>query len=383
MDDLSGVIYFSLFTQMKQAMSPNEFQTLIQKNNKFLSNSLPVDQSVTPLQIKDAEFLIRNDGIIFNIEGYCHPKGKVVGEVLYAPDTNGDKTIFGLPYRKVTLYEGTYEPVPYTKRAEVLKKIDPLFAENSQNPYYAKYKQILPFSDFIAYVPSRRAFEKAIRLDPKRSIQFRSDLANLLKLLDLEKDEVELGLTGAPLLGNTSAYHDLDIVFSGDELQNLKIAKIIRQLTTTEPDRRLFEGGKAWQIRFFNDNKTLMCTFFTYADQKSAPLHDFTMDVIQDDMEIQGTVADDTHTMYTPTILHLENVIFQRNGKTYNSISSLPLIIYHTASRGDCFNGDIVSAKGALVKVNDAQKGPYEAFCVIDREGVRNLTPPWKDYYAE
>ena len=55
--------------------------------------------------------------------------------------------------------------------------------------------------------------------------------------------------------------------------------------------------------------------------------------------------------------------------------------MYHTATRGDCFNQDVVRAMGALVVI-DQKRDPYTAVCVVDRDGVQNLTPPWRPYYT-
>ncbi|MBW7944606.1 hypothetical protein H3C70_04375 [Patescibacteria group bacterium] len=358
-----------------------ELINLLQDDSRYRDLAVPFSLENGPSQIKDAEFLIRNDGIIFNVEGYSHPATFVVGEVLYAPDKDGDKNIFGQPYKKVTLYKGTYEPVPYYDRGRLLREIDPALDQNGANPYFAHFKQILPASDFVAHLPSARGLERALSLSGRGSERFQQDFHNLMNLLDLRPEEISLGLTGAPLLGNTEVFHDLDIVFSGSLQENLRIAKTMRDLARSEPDRRLFEGGKAWQIRFFNDLGTLMCTFFTYPDRSMAPLHDFSMEVLEHGITVEGIVSDDSHSMYTPTILELKDVAISKNDQLVERFTSLPLIVYHTASRGDCFNEDVVRAKGALVKVTQ-DGGDFLAVCVIDREGVRNLTPPWKGYYA-
>lgn len=358
-----------------------ELLSAISTHPNFLRFARPFISGETDQQIKDAEFVIRKDGLIVNVEGWQHPPGFLIGEVLYAPSSSGDKTVFGQPYRKVTLFPNTHEPVPYANRAGLLRDLDPALDQTTVNPYFARYKQILPTADFIAHMPSERALQMTLSLRQK-SDEFYQDYENLLWLLGLKTDEVSLGLTGAPLLGNSSVYHDFDIVFSGSLEQNLEIAKRMRDLAIAEPKRRLFEGGKAWQIRFFNDRGKLMCTFFTYPSQKEAPLNRFSMQVVQDNIVAVGCVGDDHHSVYTPTILELEDVILTHGG-SIQRFSKLPLIAYHTASRGDCFRGDVAEAQGALVEITQPGKDPYPAICVIEREGVRNLTPPWPYYYGE
>jgi len=214
---------------------------------------------------------------------------------------------------------------------------------------------------------------------------FARDLENIISLLAINTNEISLGLTGTLLLGNVRQYHDLDIIFMGSLDQNRHIANKMRDIISQDKHRRLFEGRKGWSIRFFNDYGRIMCMFFGYRDVTEAPLRNFEMKVIQDNVTIEGTVSDDTHSMYTPTILQLgdisfETPVFHRPDDLNNQ--QLELIIYHTASRGDCVKGDRIRARGALVEVTK-QETTNSTLCVIDREGVKNLTPLWAGYYAE
>lgn len=330
-----------------------ELLHLIQQDSRFREIAVPfLPDSVST--VKDAEFLIRQDGIIFNVEGYYHPTNFLVGEVLYAPDKKGDKNIFGQKYRKVTLHKGTYEPIAYPDRSKILREIDLAFDQRGINPYFAQFKQILPASDFIAYLPSSRGLSRALTTTSGDNEKFHRNFENLMNLLGIAPEQISLGLTGAPLLGNTDHFHDLDIVFSGSLEENLRIAKTMRDIARYEPQRRLFEGGKAWQIRFFNDLGTLMCTFFTYPDMSTAPLHDFSMEVVERGITVQGTVSNDQHSMYTPTILELRDAIVARSGQQIQQFITLPLVVHHTASRGDCFNEDVVMARGALVEISQS-----------------------------
>jgi predicted nucleotidyltransferase len=335
-------------------------------------------------EVRDAEFYVRKDGLIVNAEGWYHPPHMLVGEVLYAPDETGDKTIFGQAYRKVSLYPGTYSPVPYADRGRELTKYDPSLDQQSNNPFFAKYKQIFPRSDFIAHLPSRDTLHKVLTELALPGDDILYDLENLQKLLGLDLSELSLGLTGAPLLGNYRGYHDLDLVFQGTVSQNLDIAKRMRELVKYEPHRRLVEGGKGWNIRFFNDRQKLMCNFFGYMSPSEAPLIDFEMDVMQDNMQFEGTVDDDAHSMYTPTILGLNDIIVTEieGTKMTERYNDLPLIVYHTATRGECFKGDRVRARGALVQVKTPNDS-YEAICAVEREAVRNLTPTWEGFYED
>src|SRR3989338_6695059 len=203
------------FQANKNNMKNPELINSIQQNSRYKNIAVPFNPEISKRHIKDAEFLLRDDGIIFNIEGYNHPTDFLVGEVLYAPDDNGDKNIFGQPYRKVTLYKDTYEPVPYSDRARILRQFDQSFDQTGTNPFFAKFKQILPASDFIAYLPSSRGLQRALALQTGDNEKFHRDFENLMYLLGITLEQISLGLTGAPLLVNTEHFHDLDIVFSG------------------------------------------------------------------------------------------------------------------------------------------------------------------------
>lgn len=366
-------------------MRNNEaFIQKLQEDERFHCFTQPVEADIGE-KVRDAEFLLRKDGLLINVEGWNHPQGHLVGEVLYVPDVNSDKRIFGQPYRKITLYNGTYEPIPYQERAEILSEIDSRLNQVKTNPYFAKYKQIFPHSDFVAYFPSHHALKIALERFTLPTDNLPKDLENIMSLLAINTNEITLGLTGVLLLGNVWQYHDLDIVFMGSLDQNRHIANRMRDIISQDKHRRLFEGRKGWSIRFFNDYGHLMCTFFGYRDIAEAPLRNFEMKVIQENVTIEGTVSDDTHSMYTPTILQLGDISFEtsvfRHPDDFNN-QQLELIIYHTASRGDCVKGDRIRAHGALVEVT-RQETTNSALCVIDREGVKNLTPLWTGYYAE
>ena len=89
--------------------------------------------------------------------------------------------------------------------------------------------------------------------------------------------------------------------------------------------------------------------------------------------------------MYTPTVLGLDNVHLLGVGDVQANTSlhePIQLVAYHTATRGECFEGDRVRARGALVQVT-TPTSQHLGVCVIEREGVRNLTPTWEGFYVD
>jgi predicted nucleotidyltransferase len=356
----------------------------IRRCSRFHDYSVPIDGTFRDHEIRDVTLYMRHDGIIVNAEGWFHPRGQLVGEVLYAPDTEGDKRLFGQPYRKVTLRPGSYEPVPYGQRGVMLAAYDRTLDQTAINPWFAKYKQMLPLTQFVAMFPCSRALDRTLRRDSPSADTIRRDIVDLERLLEFTRDEVHLGLTGALSLGEIDEYHDLDVVFAGTVRQNWQLAQRIRNLLLRDPRRRCFEGGKSWSLRFFNNRGMLMCCFFTYKYATAAPLSNFRMDIIEKDVRAIGTVADDRHAFYTPTLLLIEQALVSvnRSGctRTWRE-RQLHVVVYHTASRGDCVRGDRLCARGALVSIQTPDR-TFQAVCVIERDGVVNLTPPWPAYYS-
>ena len=212
-----------------------------------------------------------------------------------------------------------------------------------------------------------------------------ADIHDVQRLLGIDLSNIPLGVTGGSLMGNFRGFHDFDLVFQGSLEQNLQIAKTMRDLVRRDPHRRIIEGGKGWNIRFYNDRGTFMCSFFSYSNPGDAPLRKFEMKVLIPDLIVEGIVNDDTHSMYTPTILGLDKVEVLRltdHEMGLDVPKPTQLIAYHSATRGECFAGDKVKAHGAYVNVK-TPKREFKAICVIDREGIRNLTPTWEGFYDD
>lgn len=356
----------------------------LQENELYRELVTQIDTDHFP-DVRDAQLFIRKDGLIVNAEGWHHPEGKLIGEVMYAPDWRGDREVFGYSYRKLTLFPGTYTPVPYGQRAALLSQYDPRLGQTDENPFFAQYKQIFDRSEFASYISGEDVLEKLLPKLAAEHPEVIDDIESVGKILGIDLTDIGLGFTGAPSFGKLDSLHDLDIIFSGDVEENLVIAKAMRETVRHQPQRRLTEGGKGWNIRFFNDRGTLICSFFTYKNPEDAPLRNFEMEVIAPSVTVEGEVYDDKHAIYTPTVLGLDRVRITHEGdEPFNGTLDEPLqlVAYHTATRGECFEGDTVRATGALVQVTTPDS-THLGICVTDREGIRNLTPTWEGFYEE
>lgn len=355
----------------------------LQENELYRELTTPIGDTFP--DIRDAQLYIRKDGLIVNAEGWHHPEGKLIGEVMYAPDEEGDRTIFGENYRKLTLFPGTYTPVPYDQRSQLLREYDPSFDQTESNPFFAKYKQVFDRDEFSAYISGETVYDRLLPRLVAEENEVVEDIASVSTILDLDLNRIRLGFTGAPSFGNLESLHDLDLIFSGTLQENIAIAKAMRDTVRDQPDRRLVEGGKGWNIRFFNDRQTLICSFFTYKNPEDAALRNFEMEVLSPNIIVEGEVYDDLHSIYTPSVLGIDQVrVLELGDEVMDAPFEQPLqlIAYHTATRGECFEGDRIRAQGALVQVT-TPTSQHLGICVIEREGIRNLTPTWEGFYDE
>lgn len=331
--------------------------------------------------VYDATFYLRQDGILVCAEGWFHPPGALVGEVLYVPDPSGNKVFFGQSYRKVTLHAGTDNPVAYSERPAALALFDPALDQRAVNPFFATHKQILPLTDFLVVFGGMRAFQAVSALPAVQVEEVFRDIESLERLLGFRVTEMRLGLTGSLALGQLSGYHDFDIVFYGSVGTNRELAERMRWLTSRDPSRRCHENRKDWQIRFFDNRQKLMCCHFGYLNSDDAPLKQFAANPLAESITIEGVVSDDQHTVYTPTVLWLREA--HSIGQTDTQIDeNILLVIYHTASRGDCYVGDSVRASGTLTTL-ELRGVCHQALFATQREAVRNLSPPWPGYYRD
>jgi predicted nucleotidyltransferase len=338
----------------------------------------PITPTASNRELFCADLLMRPDGTIANVEGWCHPDDAVVCEFLYAPvQSDATTEFFGVPYRKLMFDPVTGDAVPYASRLAWLVGLGIIEQSWKSDLVYARYKTAVPLSCFKYRFPADRTLELR---GPAVSGNFERDLSDFLESLSIPSG-ITIGSTGATLLGKTDGYHDIDLVFSGDLAANRSIADQLDDIARREPQRRVFGGGKGWRLRIRNSFGTIMCCFFGYRRPDMAPIRDCQMSVISDDCTVTGKVANDEHACYTPSLIYLDYVKSHDSGLVRGS-GRLCIIVYHTASRGDCRIGDSVRATGTLVEVRMPAEDSYIALCVLERDGLRNLSPPWADYYA-
>ncbi len=312
-------------------------------------------------EVRDATFFLRNDGLLAFSEGYFHPEGNLVANIIYIPDPAGTKTFFGARYGSVIkqyLKDGEAW-VPFKRQLEIYRELDPSTQEGK--PIFAENKCLFPLDDFIGFVPPRRSLAIARR----RSAGIDRSIRGIGKLMGIDPDMI--GCTGSMAFGNLAAAHDFDLVFHGS-LADLRGAVGRIYEIVKDPKRAVFEMGMHWAIRFYDDEGNMICPFFSYADPSEIPLPRFEMEPIERGVEAVGTVANDDHTGFMPTWLPLADAGIGSRALPPGAV----LVIYHGGKRGEYRTGDRVRARGTLVRVA-APRGRYEAVLVTDMDDTEKI----------
>jgi hypothetical protein len=312
-------------------------------------------------EIRDANFFLRSDGLLAFSEGYFHPEGKLIANIIYIPDERGNKKFFGVPYSSIIKQYGSGGErwIPFKEQLEICRRIDP--ATQADKPLFAENKCVFNRGDFIGYVPPLRSLEILRSRVPKIDVAVRS-VAGLLKI-----DPGKIGCTGSMAFGNISSAHDFDLVFYGRVADLKKVISAIFEIVR-DPKRRVFEMGMHWAIRFYDAGRNMVCPFFSYTDPEEIPLPSFTLEVVARDVEAAATVANDDHTGFMPTYLPLSDARLGAERLT----DSPALIIYHGGKRGEYRAGDRVRAKGHYVRVTTPRK-KFDAVLVTDMDNTEKI----------
>jgi len=312
-------------------------------------------------EIRDANFFLRSDGLLAFSEGYFHPEGKLIANIIYIPDARGNKSFFGIPYASIIKQCGARGErwIPFKEQLEIYRRIDP--ATQEDKPIFAENKCVFNRDDFIGYVPPLRALAILRSRVPGIDATIRST-AGLLNV-----DPGAIGCTGSMAFGNISSAHDFDLIFYGRVADLKRTVSAIYEIVR-DPKRRVFEMGMHWAIRFYDDGGNMVCPFFSYIDPEEIPLPTFTLEVVARDVEAIATVANDDHTGFMPTYLPLSDAGIGTERLT----DSPALIIYHGGKRGEYRTGDRVSARGYYVRVTTPRK-TFDAVLVTDMGNTEKI----------
>jgi hypothetical protein len=312
--------------------------------------------------IRDANFFLRRDGLLAFSEGYFHPQGKLIANIIYIPNPSGTKTFFGVPYGSIIKQygvEGEEKWVNFQEQLKIYREIDP--STQDGKPIFAENKCIFDLDDFVGYIPPLRSLE----IVRSRAPQIDATIREIGSLLGIDHDKI--GCTGSMAFGNIGAAHDFDLVFYGKVALLRRVLSAIYEIVK-DPKRQVFEMGMLWAIRFYDNAGNMICPFFSYEDPSEIPLPEFEMELGARDVKATVTIGNDDHTGFMPSFLPLSEAIPADEGMAKPSV----LIIYHGGKRGEYRNGDRVKVRGHNVRVK-TPRNEFDAILVTDMDNTEKI----------
>jgi hypothetical protein len=312
--------------------------------------------------IRDANFFLRRDGLLAFSEGYFHPDGKLIANIIYIPDPSGPKRFFGIPYGSIIKQYGEGEEekwVNFQEQLKIYREIDP--STQTGKPVFAENKCVFNLDDFIGYIPPLRSLE----IVRSRAPQIDKTVREIGALLGIDHDKI--GCTGSMSFGNIGAAHDFDLVFYGEVAPLRRVLSAIYEIVK-DPKRQVFEMGMLWAIRFYDNAGNMICPFFSYDNPSEIPLPEFTLELRARDVEAAVTVGNDDHTGFMPSFLPLSEACPADGGVAKPTV----LVIYHGGKRGEYRNGDRVRVRGHSVRVKTAHN-EFDAVLVTDMDNTEKI----------
>lgn len=328
----------------------------MQSHEKFRDFFSPLDESC---EFRDATYFLREDGTFVFSEGYCHEPGRplserhLVSHIVFLPEVGevppyAKKKIFGQAYENLTKGIMNTQPLDmfYPLQLKRYLEIDPSL--DVQKPPYAKYKALVPADSLLGCFPHLRSmraiFDRADGGDAaakriKRSVEASAEFLGITP--------GQFGMSGSLSIGTYENPHDLDVVIYATVKEVRRIVDYLYKVTASREERKVFEFGKYWPIRYWewvDGEKFMFCPFFSYLDLAECPLRDFTCEMIGQ-VKLEGRVADHTYNAYNPTILGIDSVRLDGKGRA----GGMRLILYHGGERGDYVEGDRIAGEGAHV----------------------------------
>lgn len=317
-----------------------------------------IDKYMLPIDgingVADSTYFLRKNLSFAFAQGYCHPRGGFYGKLINYPDPSGALNIFGRRYSNTNkrFVNGSLELIPISEQLAIHYKVEPSLVDRPK-PAFAEYHAVFSLDDCRGYFDHRHSLAVAMELHPWIGAKVRG----LSEFLQTPVDN--LGTTGSLAYGRMEPENeDIDLTICGSVSENRRIlSKIMEWLK--ESSHQVIEFGKLWPMRFFYDG-TLICPFFIYGKREEIPLASFEMDVIRAGVPFSGTVSDDSHAIYLPIFLRMEQV-----SCSGESGLEMPLIIYDSSVRGEFMRGDVLAGKGSLVSVR-AKGQEYRALLVTN-----------------
>jgi len=252
------------------------------------------------------------------------------------------------------MVDGELMMLPNHEQVENQFKVAPeLRAFQGEKPPYARSFIKFPLSDFSGYFDARHSMRE-LRKDYEwmdKAVRETCDL--------LQWNQEETGVTGSLAYGRVE--DDIDLMFIGSPEENAAVARKIRRYVESNPEARVFELGKYWPLRFYYAG-TLICPFFRYAEPGQIPLLECDIEVVEEGVPLEATVADDTHNLYLPAIVGLTDL---RREDDSNE-DDMELIVYNGALRGEIWEGDRIRINPMIINLTTPAAGTRRAALITE-----------------
>ena len=317
---------------------------------------VPISEFEGP--VMDSTYFMKNDGSFVFSEGYCHPEGAFWGMIIKYPLPGGHIDIFGREYSWTHRVEidGELCIIPNSQQVENQFKVAPeLRAFQGEKPPYARNFIKFPVSDFTGYFDARHSMREL-----RKEYQWIDEaVRKTCELLEWNPDDT--GVTGSLAYGRVE--DDVDMMFIGTPAENAAIAAKIRRYVESNPEARVFELGREWPLRFYYAG-TLICPFFRYSDPSQIPLLDCEIEVVEEGITLEATVADDTHNLYLPAIVSLTDLRREDGSQE----DDMDLIVYNGAMRGEIWRGDRIRIDPMIVNLTTSAAGTRRAALITEED---------------
>lgn len=331
--------------------------------------------------VQDQDYVILKDGTIATVHGWYHPAGHVVAELAFVRDARGSLELSAGRYRKAYLRDGL--AVPDIERLRIRDVEDPhLFG-------YTQVKSVLA-TDRIERVV--RCADWPVDESAKATLHadyIRETWRSTKDLLGADIEELEPCLTGSLVLQSalppthppngspvTADPHDLDVIFTGSVRVLDELLDRMSAVTLKQPERRLFEHGKGWQIRLKTD-RGVLCSFFRYKDAAEVPSPLSNIVLLKPGFVAECEITDSSHGLFTPSYLRAHVTSPSHLGDR-----TLLIAISHLRSRGDFRRGSTGVFRGDLLEAKSSEGESVLLLSVFDGDSSLSLKPPWEPYWA-
>jgi predicted nucleotidyltransferase len=332
--------------------------------------------SETPIE---GHFIMTDDDLLFEVKGVVHPRDRVIAYLRYVQDEQGDRqTRSGTRFRKV------YNLV---ERDEILREKYPqyLWLDKKRGRQF----QAVP-RDRISFILNPTDGLRQL-LDMGSHI---SDLErasrNLAELL-VDKtgvDYSDIGLTGSQLVGLSSHKSDIDLVVYGSKPAR-KIHSSLKGKFDSFPEMIQYHGDllkmhvrfrwekhERWTkaLQIIESQKVLQGLFRSYDFFIRAVKLPEEIDYRYEDLVIRdkgiqtinGTVTDDSDSIFTPCIYTLE---------TDDTTRIKRLVSFRGRFTEHVFAGETIEARGRLELVTNVNTDESFTQLVLGEDPLDYLMP--------